>query len=83
MSTNDQSLQAHVDAALATWLAAHGGGMVSSFHVVVDFVDSDGEQAWGYGTSPDQKLITTMGLLTWSTGVAEYEMRRHLEERYP
>jgi hypothetical protein len=73
-------LQARVQAAIDEHLAENGGGFVTSWHFVADFIDSDGEESWLFATADDQKAMATMGLLEWARGVAQYEQRRYLED---
>lgn len=43
-------------------LAAHGGGMVNGFLLVVDYLDGDGDPSFVLTTSPDQRGSLTSGL---------------------
>ncbi len=79
MSAFDSELNERVRGFIEAWLGESGGGMVTGFHLIADFVDADGGQSWMYATAPDQKLITTMGLIEWARGVARYEQRMYHE----
>jgi hypothetical protein len=68
-----------VGATLAEHLAQNGGGFVTSWHLVANLIDGNGEQSWLYATAPDQLQIQTLGLLEWSRGVAHHDQRRYLE----
>ncbi|HET7327860.1 MAG TPA: hypothetical protein VFJ14_11320 [Nocardioidaceae bacterium] len=72
-------LQARVQSAIEEYLAENGGGFVTSWHFIADFIDSDGEQSWLHHTAEDQTMSTTMGLIRWAQGVADYEQQRYLD----
>jgi hypothetical protein len=75
------TLEDRVQDAIAAHLAETGdGGMVTAFHLAVEFVDSAGDDAWLYVTAPRQRMSHTLGLIEWSRGVALYEQRRYLDE---
>lgn len=61
-------------------LAADGGGIVTGYCLTVEYVDSDGDDAWMQVVAPDQRLSRTMGLIEFAAGVAHYEQQRYLEE---
>lgn len=65
---------------LHKWLADHGGGMPTTWYLVVEYVDADGEQRWTYDVSPGQRMTTTLGLVEWARGVAHAEQRLALEQ---
>lgn len=69
-----------ISAVLYDHLAGENGGMVTGFHVIAEFIDGDGESRMLYEWAPGQRLTTTMGLLRWAQGVADYEQRRFLDE---
>lgn len=73
-------LASAISAALYDHLAGDNGGMVTGFHVIAEFIDSDGESRMLYEWAPGQRLTTTMGLLEWARGVAAYEQRRFLDD---
>lgn len=73
------TLQDRINSALADHLAEHGGGMVSAFHLAVEYVDAEGEEGWAFATAPDQRLSRTIGLVEWSRGHLRHEQRRYLE----
>ena len=73
-------LQHRIEQTIAEYLADNGGGMVTSWHFVADLMDSDGDTAWLWETAPDQRMITTMGLLAWAQGMVDYEQRAYLNE---
>lgn len=73
------SLADRISGVLYDHLAGENGGMVTGFHVIAEFIDSDGESRMLYEWAPGQRLTTTMGLLRWAQGVADYEQRRFLD----
>ena len=56
-----------------------GGGFVTGFHFVAEFIDEDGDEAWLYATLAGQTMSRTLGLIRWSDRLAEYEQRAYLE----
>jgi hypothetical protein len=74
------NLADRVHAAISEHLADNGGGMVTEYHVIANVIDSDGEQQWIYAVPSEQLLVTTIGLIEWARGVAQYEQRCHLRE---
>lgn len=82
--SHDPTLGIKTEAAVHDWISGlgDGKGMVTSFYLLVEFIDDDGDEAWVYATSTGQKTSTTMGLLQWGMGVAEYEQKRYLREIY-
>lgn len=77
---SEDNLGTRVGAAIQEWLDANGGGMATAWHLTLDFIDQTGEDRWAYSTAPDQKMVTTLGLLRWAQGVADYEQRRYFGE---
>lgn len=65
---------------LADHLSRAGGGMVTAFHLVAEYVDGDGDEGWLYSTLSGQQQTRTLGLIHWSKGVAEYEQARYMDE---
>lgn len=61
-------------------LAEEGGGMVTGYYLIAGFIDADGDHGWLYATPEDQQMATTMGLLQWGQGCAQYEQHKYLEE---
>lgn len=61
-------------------LAEDGGGIVTAYHVIAEYIDDDGEHGWLYVTPEDQRQCTTMGLIDWAHGVATYEQQRYLDQ---
>lgn len=47
---------------LSDWVAKNGGGMVRSASLVVDLLDSDGDEGWITSELPGQSLLITAGL---------------------
>jgi hypothetical protein len=43
-----------------------------------EYIDTEGDEAWVSATAPEQKAMTTIGLLEWARGVARYEQHRYL-----
>lgn len=80
MDTNSEGLGPAVHQAIQEHLTAAGGGMVTSLYCIVEFIDADGEPAWMYATADDQRMGTTMGLIEWARGIAQYELRRYLDD---
>lgn len=76
----DPALERWLQATIDAYLNETGGGLVTSWHFVGDFIDADGEQSWLYATPDGQKVMTTIGLIEWARDVARYEQRRHLDE---
>lgn len=67
-----------IQQAIEEQLAEEGGGFVTSWFLVADSLDREGEPSWIYAAPRDQRQITTMGLLKWSMGIAEYEQNEYL-----
>jgi hypothetical protein len=80
VSALDDNLAPRIQHELDSYLGENGGGMVTSFYFVAEFIDPDGDQSWVYCTAPDQRMNATFGLLKWAMGCAEYEQRRYLDE---
>jgi hypothetical protein len=80
VAPSTEGLNAAIENAVAQFVAEHGGGMVTAWHYVASVADLDGGHSWLYATAPNQRGITTMGLLQWAEGVAKHEQRRHLSE---
>lgn len=80
MSDIGPGLGQKIERALTEHLAEEGGGMVTAFYFVAEYIDGEGEHAWVYATAPDQRMSTTAGLIKWAEGIVEYEQRRYLED---
>ena len=74
------SVTARVSQALEEYLVENGGGMVTAFHIVADYIDADGQHSWIYATAADQRQLTTLGLIEWAKGVAQHDQRKYLED---
>ena len=61
-------------------LQDHIDGMVTGFCLVAEYIDADGHDAVVWEFAEGQKQSTTLGLLSWARGVAEYEQRRYLDQ---
>lgn len=61
-------------------LAEVGGGFVTGFYLIAEYVDGDGHDGWLYAAPDNQTLSRTTGLIEWARGVARYEQQRHLED---
>lgn len=77
---SDERLGERIHSLLADHLSSEGGGMVTSFHLVAEFIDSDGDESWLFATAPDQTQTRTVGLIEWARGVARYEQHRYLDD---
>lgn len=64
---------------LAAHLAEQGGGIVTAFHLAVEYVNADGADDWLYVNAPDQRQSRTLGLLYWSVGVVAHDQQRYLD----
>lgn len=78
MGEADEDLRERIQASIDNHLATHGGGMVTGWYFIAEYIDPDGDEAWLYATADNQRAITTMGLLKWAVGVAKYEQQRYL-----
>lgn len=56
-----------VSAALGEWMASNGGGFVTAFALVVDYVDEDGDRGWATAHAENQMPATTLGMLRFHT----------------
>lgn len=56
------NLRDDIDETIGKWLANNGGGMLTGFAIVVNYFDSDGDQAWATATSQDQSPSHTMAV---------------------
>lgn len=61
-------------------LAGTGGGFVTGFYLIAEYVDHESRDGWLYATPDNQTLSRTTGLVEWARGVARYEQQRHLED---
>lgn len=78
MSVYDGDLGKRISDVVQDYLSETAGGIASSFHIVAEYVNADGQECWMYATPTDQKATTTLGLLRWSLGVADYEQFRYM-----
>lgn len=46
MSDRADDLKARLETMAGEWLAEHGGGFLTGFHVFVTFVDEEGDRGW-------------------------------------
>lgn len=76
----DNGIQSKVQAAIDQHLAENGGGFVTGWHFIADFIDEDGDQSWLFATADKQRAMTTMGLLAWANGITAFEQQCYLEE---
>jgi hypothetical protein len=80
MATAEAELCAQIQNTIDNHLSTHeGGGFVTGWYFVVEYIDTEGDEAWLYATAPEQKAMTTIGLLEWARGVARYEQHRYLD----
>lgn len=70
-STDDASDR--ITNALTEWLADQGGGIVTSFAICAEYVDSDGDRSWLTAHHDGQTPSQTLGLLRWHTLNAEQQ----------
>lgn len=68
------ALRDTVEAAIGTWIAENGGGMVTGFAAVVNYYDSDGDQSWATAHYDGQTPAHTLGLLRWHTMAVEHDV---------
>lgn len=80
MSDDTPTLPERIERAVHEHLADTGGGMVTGWYFIADFIDADGKPSWIWAAPDEQTQSTTLGLLAWAKGVADYEQRRYLEE---
>lgn len=74
-------LNERVSALLYEFLQEQGqGGMVNGFYLVYDYMDNDGIEKWSFTAAPAQKLMTSLGLLSWANHVANFETVSSLNE---
>jgi hypothetical protein len=78
MAEADEDLRTRIQASIDNHLATQGGGIVTGWHFIAEYIDTEGDEAWLYCTAPEQKAMTTIGLLEWARGVARYEQHRYL-----
>ena len=72
-------LSDQIHSALNDHLADEGGGMVTAFHLIAEYVDDQGEHCWMYTTAEDQRQSVTMGLIAYAQGVAQHEQQAYLD----
>lgn len=77
------ALRESVEKALGAWVSEKTGGFVTSFYVIVEFVDRDGDDSWAYESAENQNTTKTMGLLEWAREVCKVEQRAHLDQIWP
>lgn len=74
------SLQDKLADLLAEHLAEEGGGIVTAFHLTVEYVNAGGADDWLYVNASDQRQSRTLGLLCWSLGVVKHDQQRYLDQ---
>lgn len=75
MTDRADVLADRVTESLAEWMAANGGGFVSAFNLVVEYVDEDGDRSWAVAHASGQTVPQTLGLLSWHQLHAEERAR--------
>ncbi len=80
MTTPSDDLADRIADCLGDWLADCGGGMLTSFAFCMEYVDSDGDRAWGVAHNDGQTPAHTLGLLRWHTLNVE---QQSIEAMYP
>jgi hypothetical protein len=79
VGTAEAELCARIQDTIDDHLATHeGGGFVTGWYFVAEYIDTEGDEAWLYATAAEQRAIVTMGLLKWAKGVADFEQHRYL-----
>lgn len=71
--TEDNDASNIITNALTDWLATRGGGIVTSFAICAEYVDSDGDRSWLTAHHDSQTPSQTLGLLRWHTLNAEQQ----------
>lgn len=62
--------------ALNEWLG--GSGMVTAFHLVGDYIDDEGDDAYFSAVADGQPQSRTLGLIAWAQKIADYEAAEFL-----
>lgn len=73
------ALQAKIQRTIDEHVAEEGGGFVTAWHLIAEYIDTEGEESWLYATADNQKAMTTIGLIEWARGVTRYEQHRYLD----
>lgn len=58
-----EDLSGKVFGLISELLAERGGGMVEGFVMIASYVNHEGEPCFAWSISPDQRMITTAGLI--------------------
>lgn len=74
-----EEVSATVSEAISGVLAKHGGGMLTGFVVLANYVDTDGHGNYAEGYMENQDLWTSLGLSQWQHLSLEAEARGHFE----
>jgi hypothetical protein len=71
-------LQQLIDELIANYMSEHGGGFATAWYFIADIVDPDGDTAWTTAVSPNQKLLTSMGLIKWAANSLDYDQQTYM-----
>lgn len=76
-AVDDRALHEHVLDAMNAYL--DGGGMVTAFHLIAEYIDTDGDESWMSAVADGQGQSRTLGLISWAQRIADHEAERYLE----
>jgi hypothetical protein len=80
MSESGDRLQVIADNALGEFATETGGGIVTGYTMIVDYMDSNGDRCWATAHAENQKPATTLGLLRWATLAVENQVLRYMND---
>lgn len=69
-----------IETAIQNVLTERGGGMLTGYTGVINYMDADGERAWATVHLDGQAPWQTLGLLRYQTLVVEREINAYLTE---